>query len=302
MPGNACGARAPRSPPCSPLPRPARAAPILRATPRSTTWRWRARAESIQWPPPPGLVPGSWSSSTDCTQADRIFPPPWELNPNGWSYAALPTPQETFPGIVSTHAARLRTTSPLVGIWGANLNVEFAWPPEDDGGAGAPPPDPADAGAPSDAQACPQASVLLADNSVDLTAYSGVTFWAMADPTGAKSISVQLQDRNTDPQAGICNAANPTTDSDCWNGFGTGLLLTDTLTQYTLDFSMLQQDPRWGYHPAPDVLDLQHVYSMTFQVDGQLICVTGSNSMCAGGSNPPLSFDFWIDDLYFVKK
>ena len=215
MPGNACGARAPLiaslltfAAACSSGADPARYTKI-------DDMEVESESGSIQWPPPPGLVPGSWSSSTDCTQADRIFPPPWELNPNGWSYAALPTPQETFPGIVSTHAARLRTTSPLVGIWGANLNVEFAWPPEDDGGAGAPPPDPADAGAPSDAQACPQASVLLADNSVDLTAYSGVTFWAMADPTGAKSISVQLQDRNTDPQAGICNAANPTTDSDC---------------------------------------------------------------------------------------
>jgi len=35
----------------------------------------------------------------------------------------------------------------------------------------------------------------------------------------------------------------------------------------------------------------------------QLNAPTGyQNEMCVGGAPPPVTFDFWIDDLYFVNK
>jgi hypothetical protein len=230
----------------------------------------------------------TWWSATDCTEVDRISPTPYMIDSNGWSFAALPTPHETFQGVVSTHAARLRTTSPLTAIWGANMGFELA--PTT---ALAPP----TVGTP-----CRQPTPLnFTGTTVDLSAYSGVTFWGMADPAGAKVIVVALQDRNTDPRGGACNAADPS-GGNCDNGFGTRVELTDTLTQYTIDFSTLFQNHSWGYHPNPDVPDLQHVYAMTFDIDEPGCGPAAATYMCPGGSATQVSFDFWIDDVYLVNK
>ncbi|HEY5090177.1 MAG TPA: hypothetical protein VIK30_09410, partial [Polyangia bacterium] len=77
--------------------------------------------------------------------------------------------------------------------------------------------------------------------------------------------------------------------------------LTATFKQYTIDFSDLKQNPSWGYHSESGVLDLQHVFDLNFEVDLPS-CSSDGASMCAGGNMPAVSFDFWIDDLYFVNK
>jgi hypothetical protein len=255
----------------------------------------------IEWTSPPGMTPGFWWSATNCTEGYRISPVLYLEDPYGWSYAALPAPYETFPGTVSTHAARLRTTSPLVGIWGANMGFDFAELPPFDGGPIWPPPMGSDAGTPADGQPCRQGTTRdFNGGTVDLSAYSGITFWAMATMTGVKTVRVQLNDRNTDPRGGICNPADPSNESNCYNGFRVEVAMTDSLTQYTIDFSSLLQDPSWGYRPDPDALDLQHVYQMNFEVDLPS-CTVDPNAKCAGGA-PSVTFDFWIDDLYFVNK
>jgi hypothetical protein len=255
----------------------------------------------IAWTPP-GVSPGGWWATTDCTEGDRIAPLPYFVVQNGWSYATLPAARETFSGIVSTHAARLRTTAPLVGIWGANIGFNFNELANDGDGGPVGPLDAQDASAPRDGQPCRQSTSLdFPGGSVDLSAYAGIRFWGNADPAGARTIRVQLNDRNTDPRAGVCNAANPSADVDCYNGFGTQVVLADTPTQYTVYFSSLQQKPGWGYRPDPSVPDLRHVYDMNFEIDLPPSCVAGANAMCAGGS-PSVSFDFWIDDLYFVNR
>jgi hypothetical protein len=254
----------------------------------------------IDWQPPPGLIPGSWGASTDCTEAHDISPLAYFVDPNGWSYATVPAPHETFAGIVSAHAARLRTTSPLEGIWGASIGFEFAELPNPDGSQMWPPAG-LDAGAP-DGSTCRQALASdVATGSVDLSAYSGITFWAMADPAGAKTLFVTLNDRNTDPHGGICNAADPSDTSDCYNGFGQAIALTGVFTRYTIEFSSLQQQEGWGYHPNPSVLDVRHVYGPSFQINLPP-CPPDGTTVCASGNLSAVSFDFWIDDLYFVNK
>ena len=158
-----------------------------------------------------------------------------------------------------------------------------------------------DGGILDDTQGCPFGQDCKAP-AVDLGAYSGITFWAMADPAGTQTIRVQVADRNTDPRAGVCNATDPTSVADCFNVFRTPLTLTNTFTRYTVDFASLQQDQTWGYRPNPDVLDLQHVYDLSFAVDLPT-CAQQNNSgtTCAGGP-PSLSFDFWIDDIYLVNR
>ena len=88
----------------------------------------------IDWPPPSGTAPGLWWTTTDCSEVDRVSPTPDWVDPNGWTYGSLPETQRTFSGVVSTHAARLYTTSPSISIWGAEMGLTFAGLPGFDGG------------------------------------------------------------------------------------------------------------------------------------------------------------------------
>jgi hypothetical protein len=249
----------------------------------------------IEWVPPPGATAGAWFTATDCAQHDRIDPPFAPGGSETWSYAVLPTPQQTMPGIVSTHATRLRTTAPLVGIWGANVGVLFA-SPEVDGGAG-----PVDAGFPTnDAGACITPPNDYPNPPVDLTGYQGVTFWARAESPGGRAMRVQFNDVNTDPRGGMCQETDTSSSDDyCYNSFGVLIELTDTFRQYTLDFSKFTQKGGWGYHP-PGGIDWSRVFELNFQMDLPS-CTASASAMCPGGA-PELSFDIWIDDLYFVNK
>jgi len=252
----------------------------------------------IEWGPPDGWRPGSWFTATDCTQADRISPLPSYAPGGGWMYAALEEPVQTFPGVISAHAAHLSTTSPLTGVWGANMGFDLAVPPGD-GGTPPPPPASTDGGAPPIGPGCVQVSSTRTKAvPVDLSAYAGLRLWAKSPQAGTK-LYVQLADNNVDPRANKCNqGANG--ESDCYNHFRTLLSLTDKLTRYDIDFSKLEQDQTWGYRPTPDVPDLKNVYQFTFEVD-EAQCGQDPNAMCAGGSVPPLNIDVWVDDVYLVR-
>jgi hypothetical protein len=237
----------------------------------------------VEWAPPPGMVPGIWAAATDCTEGGNISPPSYFIDPLGWSFAELPAPYQTFTGGLSTHAAHLRTTAPLIGVWGAEMGFDFAEMPNADGGEVWPPPD-FDAAASPPGSTCRQPQNTDFDGgTVDLSAYSGITFWAKADPAGATSLVVEFQDENNDPRGGVCNAANPSDTSDCYNQFTVTIPLSATFTQYTVDFSRLQQDSGWGNHPEPDVVDLHHVYGLAFAMNAW---TCPSDSMCLGGSPP----------------
>jgi hypothetical protein len=250
--------------------------------------------DRIEWTAS-GLARGSWWTSTDCTAAHDIAPVATAVDPGGWAFAALPAPHPTMPGVTSARAARLRTTAPLMGIWGANMGFNAAERPGADASAiSATAPD---GGTLIDPEGCP---VTVDWNAVeaDLGAYSGITFWAMADPAGTQTIRVAVDDVNTDPRGGVCDATTPGSSADCYNSFAASLNLTDTFTQYTIDFASLQQDPSWGYHPSPDVVDTRNVFQLSFRVDLPPCTTYG---MCAGGS-PSVTFDFWIDDLYLINR
>jgi hypothetical protein len=255
----------------------------------------------IEWTPPFGMFPGSWFTTTDCTEGDRISPVASSIDPQSWSYATYSAPHTTLPGVASLHAARLRTTSPLVGVWGAGMGFDFALLAQAVVDGAIPQSDTVDSGATMVGQPCRQGSSRDSPGgTVDLSAYSGITFWAMAGGTVNNTIQVLFNDINTDPRGGICNSADPGSESNCYNGFAEDVALTDTLTQYTIDFSSLTQDPTWGYRPDPSVFDVQHVYQVVFEVHLPT-CAASANVKCAGGG-PPGAFDFWIDDLYFVNK
>jgi hypothetical protein len=111
---------------------------------------------------------------------------------------------------------------------------------------------------------------------------------------------VQVDDSNTHPSGGRCDPSatdNPRTA--CYNSFVFPVDMTSTFTQYTVDFSQLKQ-AAFGYQTMPSVLTQDKVYGMSFAVltPGGFCPPTIS---CAG-EPPTLTFDIWIDDLYFVSK
>lgn len=245
----------------------------------------------IEWAPEnpaPDAVPGRWISYA-AVQCDDLEPIPEWADGGMWSYAELPRGYETMPGITSTHAARLRTTAPLVSTWGAGMSFMFSELPL--GTETIPVTRPCTVGMPPDLE-YPAAAV-------DLSRYSGLVFWGMAKKdAGRTSLLVQLEDANTDPRGGACSPVTGDAD-ECYNGYGIVLELGEEPTRYTVNFDELTQDPTWGYRPKPSVLDRERVYSLVFQVD-----------MPGGACAPPvmcpkppeLSFDVWVDDVYFVER
>ena len=106
-----------------------------------------------------------------------------------------------MPGTVSTHATRLWTTSPLVGIWGANVGFAFASPEIPMAASG-----PSTRESPrDDAGNCMNPPNFLSKPRPSIrTAYAGVTFWARAESPGGRAVRVQFTDVSTDPRGRIC--------------------------------------------------------------------------------------------------
>jgi hypothetical protein len=169
--------------------------------------------------------------------------------------------------------------------WGANLNIDLKLQ--------------------SDTCSAKVDAAVQEDLPADLSAYSGLVFWAKADSldggVGEQTIHVMVHDWSSDVRANQCNLNGPNQDEakDCNNGFSLPLDLSNTFTKYEVEFSKLQQDPTWGYLPK-EALDLTRVYEILFEVRTPK-CVVDRNARCMAGDPQTLHFDFWIDDLYLVK-
>ena len=249
---------------------------------------------------PSGLLPGLWWTTTDCTEAINISPVQTGSDLNSWSFAAGPYPLGDISGSRQQERRALPNHGGAAGPanWGAEMGFDVSRVLGSDAGVSltlTP-----DGGVVDDIEGCP----LFLDHTaitVDLGGYSGITFWAMANPAGVQTILVSLNDRNTDPRGGICDATDPTSAAaNCFNEFSIPVTLTNTFARYTIDFSALQQNQTWGYRPNPDVPDLQHVFGFSFAVYLP-VCAQGNNTTCAGAP-PSVSFDFWIDDIYLVNR
>ena len=152
-------------------------------------------------------------------------------------------------------------------MWGANTGFDFAQLPPGDGRPIWPPPQPYVPVPPQPGQPCRQGTDQdFPGGAVDLRAYAGVTFWAMASDAGVRVLRVQINDVNTDPRGGICNAADLADEADCYNAFGVEVTLTSAPKRYRIAFSDLMQGGSWGYRVAAGVPDWQRVYSMSFSL------------------------------------
>lgn len=115
----------------------------------------------------------------------------------------------------------------------------------------------------------------------DATLYRGITFWARVGDDNESIIRTQIQDGNTHPNGGVCNAESGTPD-ECYNAFGTELTTISTEWQkFTLEFPSLAQRPGWGY--MAEALDPAALYDLEWNFD------------------PNRTFDFWVDDIWFYE-
>jgi hypothetical protein len=249
----------------------------------------------ILWQAPGGsdsAIPGRWQSFADvsCTS---LFPTPTSPDADRWTFADLPEPHTTFNGTRSTRAARLTTTAPFVNTWGAGMRFDLT---------SLVPYVQRTSEVPSDLP-CPTASRALSEwdaETVDLRGLRGVTFFGKADPNaGSTTVSVLLLDRNSDPRGGECDPVQAS-PRECFNSFAASVELTENFQRFTVNFSELEQDPHWGYRPSPSEPDLEHVYGVAFQVfTPGGVCPKGA--VCPGDP-PSLTFDVFIDDVYFVNR
>jgi hypothetical protein len=249
----------------------------------------------IQWRAPGGsdaVIPGRWQSFADisCT---ALKPPPTSPDADRWTFTDLPEPHTTFDDRTSTRAARLFTTEALVNTWGAGMRFDLtSLVPDVDRTSEVP-----------DDLPCPTASRDLSEwgaETVDLRNFRGVTFFAKADPNaGSTTLSVMLLDQNSDPRGGVCDPAQAS-PRECFNSFSASVELDQHFRRFTVDFSELAQDPHWGYRPSPNEPDLEHVFGVAFQVfTPGGVCPKGA--VCPGDA-PRLTFDIFVDDVYFVNR
>jgi len=256
---------------------------------------------------------GLWYSSTPCDQGENVSPPAYLGGANRWTFDALKPSNWTFRR--SDHAARLYTTGdgliapptddPNHKKWGAHISVDLVTPPDPDGGAEGASSIGMDAG--SGNTACPSpVGNLPSPRGVDLSAFSGLVFWAKAsslgDSSGERTIHVMVHDVNSDPRGQKCNdPSNPdlADGAQCYNTYSKTLTLSESFERYQVDFSELQRDPTWGF--AWNIpLQLSQVYLIVFEVRTPK-CVTDPNARCVGDASQVLKFDFSIDDLYLVR-
>jgi hypothetical protein len=113
----------------------------------------------------------------------------------------------------------------------------------------------------------------------DASFRAGITFWARIGDTSTNNVRLNITDKYSNDQGGICDKTVPNGDTACYDHFGVALTGLDVgWHQYKIPFGGLGQ-LMFGI-PRPS-LDTTSLYSIDF--------------------NFPLSsvFDFWVDDISF---
>ncbi|HSC89424.1 MAG TPA: hypothetical protein VLC09_19210 [Polyangiaceae bacterium] len=108
----------------------------------------------------------------------------------------------------------------------------------------------------------------------DASKYGGVEFWAKKAPGSVGKVRLKVPDVNTDPDGGVC--------SECFNDFGTDLIIGDEWQHYIVPFSSMKQMKGWG-KPRKGSIETTALYGVQFQV-----------------SEPGATYDITVDQLRFT--
>lgn len=201
-----------------------------------------------------GVAPGFWGGWRSSGHASNT------MSPDPYAYSALPAPHQTMEGVTSLHAAHLAChVADLYGYCEQGFWL---------------------------AQSSGTASSMASRAPVDLSAFQGFVFWAMASK--ATRLKVLVEDAETDALGGRCGQLDASADQ-CGDAFSRPLSLTDTWKRYEVKWSELSQRG-WGHVAPSGKLDPSAVYIIGFQVDGP-----------QGEDASAVDADFWIDDIYLVQ-
>lgn len=203
-------------------------------------------------------IPGFWGSWLSEGPSNSMAPA-------SFAYAPLPASHATMDGVISTHAAHL--VCHVADVYG--YCEQGLWLAQNPASA-----------------AEPATSNMAARIPVDLSAYRGFVFWAMASqPTRLKIV---VGNADTDVLGGRCGQSDASADQ-CGDAFTRQVSLTEGWRRYEVKWSELHQDG-WGHAAPSGKLDARSVYLIGFQIDGP-----------QDKTDAPVDADFWIDDIYFVE-
>lgn len=116
--------------------------------------------------------------------------------------------------------------------------------------------------------------------SYDANAYSGLRFFAKAGAGANKSMQIRLVTTDTDPRGGVCSEEPTPADEHCYDHFLTQLSLSEDWQRYEVYFDDFVQVNGGKQFPAPA---LGGLYTIEFLAPANL------------------PFEFWIDDLEFIR-
>lgn len=127
--------------------------------------------------------------------------------------------------------------------------------------------------------------------AMDVSAESGIAFWARTDSADTQSLQIVVNDVYTfpvtEPELRTCELETedylPPLGQRCWNGGMSLRVLSGDWRLYTVDFSELVQDT-WGTQSPGGTPDLTQVLSIEFHLPAVL------------------DFDLWLDDIAFFRR
>jgi hypothetical protein len=115
----------------------------------------------------------------------------------------------------------------------------------------------------------------------DFHQYDGIVFWLHMGEGTSGRLRVNLLDKDTEPQGGVCDPNATAVNTGCYDHWGVALTgVGSEWKQYRVRFSELAQR-NFGL-PVP-AFDPTTIYGIEFQ------------------SDPSVLFDVWVDDLAFTK-
>lgn len=106
----------------------------------------------------------------------------------------------------------------------------------------------------------------------DASSATGISFWAMAATGSDTALRVNLQDKNTAPEGGVCTKCN--------DHFGANVTLTTEWKQYTFTWKDLTQQSFGDPQPG---IDAKALYAIQFQMGAKA------------------TYEYFIDDIAFTQ-
>jgi len=222
--------------------------------------------------PTGGYTAGYWFTTINDT-GGTITPEP-AASGGSWSYTTVPSPADAS---ITMAACISGTPSPTLY---SEAGEGFNWALE-----------PIDAAADSGVQA--------AAVQYDISAYTGISFWAYvppSSPAGTQMVRVLFPDKTSDPRGGVCSLDASTTPCSpdtaqcmvCYDSWEDTPTFNPGWQFVRIEFSELVQ-LMFGEIEAS--FDAQHSYGVTFQANGPQQADAGA-----------VPFDFCIADINFITN